>query len=97
MALSADSISLFHAATMIAHCELRRYCVFVLAYSPERFDLLRAAGIFPLRGDLDDVASLSRIAGLARAIVHFAPPPKEVALTGELVTCWRRLINNSVP
>ena len=54
-----------------------RYRVYALTHSPVRFDLLRAAGIVPLRGDLDDAASLSRIAGLAYAIVHFAPPPKE--------------------
>jgi len=54
-----------------------RYRVYALTHSPERFDLLRAAGVVPLRGDLDDAASLSRIAGLAHAIVHFAPPPKE--------------------
>lgn len=54
-----------------------RYLVYALTHSPERFDLLRAAGIVPLRGDLDDAASLGRIAGLAHAVVHFAPPPKE--------------------
>lgn len=54
-----------------------RYRVYALTHSSGRFDLLRAAGIVPLRGDLDDAASLSRIAGLAHAIVHFAPPPKE--------------------
>lgn len=54
-----------------------RYRVYALTHSPDRFNLLRAAGIVPLRGDLDDAASLSRIAGLAHAIVHFAPPPKE--------------------
>ena len=54
-----------------------RYRVYALTHSPVRFDLLRAAGVVPLRGDLDDASSLSRIAGLAHAIVHFAPPPKE--------------------
>ena len=54
-----------------------RYRIYALTHSPERFDLLRAAGIVPLRGDLDDAASLERIAGLAHAILHFAPPPKE--------------------
>lgn len=54
-----------------------RYRVYALTRSPERLDLLRAAGIVPVPGNLDDAASLSRIAGLAHAVVHFAPPPKE--------------------
>jgi Nucleoside-diphosphate-sugar epimerases len=36
---------------------------------------LRALGVVPLLGDLDDRASLARIAGLADAVLHFAPPP----------------------
>ena len=54
-----------------------RYRVYALTHSPERSGVLRAAGIVPLRGDLDDVASLNRIAGLADAILHFSPPDKE--------------------
>lgn len=54
-----------------------RYRVYALTHSPERFGVLRAAGIVPLRGDLDDVTSLSRIAGLAHAILNFSPPAKE--------------------
>ena len=41
----------------------------------ERLAELRAAGITPLPGDLDDRASLARIAGLADWVLHFAPPP----------------------
>lgn len=54
-----------------------RYRVYALTHSPERFGVLRAAGIVPLQGDLDDVDSLNRIAGLAHAILHFSPPAKE--------------------
>lgn len=54
-----------------------RYRIYALSHSPERFDMLRTAGVVPLRGDLDDAASLKRIAGLAQAILHFAPPPRE--------------------
>ena len=45
------------------------------ARSPERDAALRAAGIVPLRADLDDRASLSRMKGLARWMIDLAPPP----------------------
>lgn len=51
-----------------------RYRLFGLVRRPERFAELRAAGITPIPGDLDDSASLARIAGLADAVLHFAPP-----------------------
>lgn len=54
-----------------------RYRVYALTHSPERLEALRAAGIIPLQGDLDNAASLNRIAGLAHAILHFAPPQGE--------------------
>jgi nucleoside-diphosphate-sugar epimerase len=48
-----------------------------LIRSPERAAALRATGITPVIGDLDDRASLKRLAGLADAVLHFAPPPGE--------------------
>lgn len=51
-----------------------RYRLYGLARSEARFPGLRAAGVTPLPGDLDDRASLARIAGLADAVLHFAPP-----------------------
>lgn len=48
-----------------------------LIRSPERGAELRAAGITPVFGDLDDRASLKRLAGLADAVLHFAPPPAQ--------------------
>ena len=51
--------------------------LFALSHSPERFAQLRAAGITPVPGDLDDRGSLKRLAGLADVILHFAPPPGE--------------------
>ena len=36
---------------------------------------LRARGIRPLLGNLDDPASLRRLAGLANRVLHLAPPP----------------------
>ena len=51
--------------------------LFALSHSPERFAPLRAAGVTPVAGDLDDRRSLKRLAGLADVILHFAPPPGE--------------------
>lgn len=52
-----------------------RYRLFALTHSPARHALLRARGITPLAGDLDCPRSLSRLAGIAGAVVHLAPPP----------------------
>src|SRR5665647_1813462 len=49
----------------------------LLALTPtaERAPAMRAQGITPLQGNLDDRASLRRLAGLATRVVHLAPPP----------------------
>jgi nucleoside-diphosphate-sugar epimerase len=59
-----------------------------LSRSPERFSELRAAGVTPIPGNLDDRGSLKRLAGLADAVLHFAPPPGE----GERDPRTRRLL-----
>ncbi|MDO9402664.1 MAG: NAD-dependent epimerase/dehydratase family protein [Polaromonas sp.] len=46
-----------------------------LTSSPGRVPALRKAGILPLQGNLDDVASLRRLAGIATRVFHLAPPP----------------------
>lgn len=51
-----------------------RYRVFALVRNPAYREKLRALGVLPIFGDLDDRASLARIAGLADAVLHFAPP-----------------------
>ena len=51
-----------------------RWHVFALTHSPSRRALLRAAGATPLTADLDDAASLARLARLADAVLHLAPP-----------------------
>jgi nucleoside-diphosphate-sugar epimerase len=48
-----------------------------LTSSPERVRLLRACGITPLQGNLDDAASLKRLAGIAHRVIHLAPPPTD--------------------
>ncbi len=52
-----------------------RWRVLALTSSPARVAALRAAGAVPLIGNLDDAASLGRLAGLADAVLHLAPPP----------------------
>ena len=51
-----------------------RWRVLALTSSPERMPALRSAGAVPLFGNLDDAASLARLAGLADAVLHLAPP-----------------------
>jgi len=54
-----------------------RFRLFALSHSPERFPLLRSRGITPIAGNLDSRRSLDRLAGLAHAVIHLAPPPNE--------------------
>ncbi len=52
----------------------RRVQVLALNSTPERSEALRAAGIRVLAGNLDEPATLRRLAGLAHSLVHLAPP-----------------------
>ncbi|MES3024676.1 MAG: SDR family oxidoreductase [Pseudomonadota bacterium] len=54
-----------------------RFRVFAVTSQPERCAELRAAGASPIVADLDDPASLRRLAALARNVVHLAPPQSE--------------------
>lgn len=54
-----------------------RVRLLALTSSPKRRDSLRRAGLTPLQGNLDDAASLRRLAGLATRVIHLAPPPSE--------------------
>jgi len=56
-----------------------RLRVFALTSSPARCGALRAAGVTPVVGNLDDAASLGRLAGLADAVLYLAPPPSSGA------------------
>jgi nucleoside-diphosphate-sugar epimerase len=64
----------------------QRVRLLALTSSPGRIEALRAAGVTPLRGDLDRPASLLRLAGLATRVMHLAPPPAEAA-----AAWWRDL------
>lgn len=52
-----------------------RLRVIALTSSADRLPELRAAAIVPLLGNLDQPATLRRLAGLATRVVHLAPPP----------------------
>ena len=54
-----------------------RVRVLALTSSADRLPALRRQHITPLLGNLDDAASLRRLAGLATRVVHLAPPPSD--------------------
>lgn len=58
----------------------RRFRVFAVTRRADAREALRALGAIPVRADLDDARSLSRLAGIADAVLHFAPPPERGAL-----------------
>lgn len=56
-----------------------RWRVFALTSSPSRSAQLRAADAMPLVGNLDEPATLARLAGLADLVLHLAPPARDGA------------------
>ena len=56
-----------------------RWRLLAFTSSPARCAALRAAGAVPLVGNLDAPATLARLAGLADAVLHLAPPPNSGA------------------
>ena len=52
-----------------------RWRLIALTSNVDRCDALRAAGAQPLVGNLDAPTTLARLAGLADAVLHLAPPP----------------------
>ena len=54
---------------------LQRFRVYALLRDAEQVPRWREAGALPLLGDLDNRASLNRLAGLADCVLHLAPPP----------------------
>ncbi len=51
-----------------------RWRLLALTSTASRHPALRAAGVVPLAGDLDRPETLARLAGLADAVLHLAPP-----------------------
>ena len=56
-----------------------RWRILALTSNPARRAELRASGSLPLLGDLDAAPTLARLAGLADAVLHLAPPPSDGA------------------
>jgi len=54
-----------------------RYRVYALTRDAGQCAALRALGVTPIIGDLDQPQSLSAIAGIAHDVVHLAPPPSQ--------------------
>ncbi len=78
-----------------------RWRLLALTSNPARTTELRRAGIVPVVGDLDRPDSLGRLADLADAVLHLAPPPSAGDVdsrTANLVAafsrsvCLRRLV-----
>ena len=59
------------------HARAARPRVIALTHHPERAAELRAAGALPIPGDLDARRSLARLAGIARHVLHLAPPQRD--------------------
>ena len=53
----------------------KSFHLYALVRDPDKRGRLRALGVEPLLGDLDYRSSLDRVAGLADAVLHLAPPP----------------------
>ena len=68
---------------------IKRYRVYALVRNAAYCEKLRKLGVTPVIGDLDDRASLRRLAGLADTVLHFAPPP----LSGTHDTRTRNLLS----
>ena len=58
----------------VLHLLRGRWRLLALTSSADRSAELRAVGARPLLGNLDDANSLQRLAGLADAVLHLAPP-----------------------
>jgi nucleoside-diphosphate-sugar epimerase len=74
-----------------------RLRVTALTSSIDRCAALRAAGVRPVVGNLDDPASLRRLAGLADAVLYLAPPPTTGRTDPRLVAVLHALSLRSLP
>jgi nucleoside-diphosphate-sugar epimerase len=70
----------------------RRMTLRALTASPDRRDALRAQGITPLLGNLDEPRTLARLAGLATRVLHLAPPPSGDQVDWQLDPRTRALV-----
>lgn len=68
-----------------------RVRLLALTSSPDRVPVLRERGLTVLQGDLDQPASIARLAGLATRVVHLAPPPGEGSFDARTTALLRAL------
>lgn len=74
-----------------------RMQVLALTSDAKRVDALRALGVRPLVGNLDEPAGLRRLAGLAQRVLHLAPPPSEGWAEPRTQALVRSLRRRSLP
>jgi nucleoside-diphosphate-sugar epimerase len=74
--VGCGDVGLRAARLMLAPGHLR---VLALTSQAARVPELRALGLVPLVGNLDDAATLARLSGLAQRVLHLAPPPSQGA------------------
>ena len=75
----------------------RHVRVVALTSSPSRVAGLRAQGVTPVVGNLDDAASLQRLAGWATRVLHLAPPPMQGHTDPRTLALTRLLMRRSAP
>ena len=75
----------------------RHVRVVALTSSPARVTGLRAQGITPMVGNLDEPASLQRLAGWATRVLHLAPPPLEGHADPRTLALTRVLMRRHAP
>ena len=87
--VGCGDIALRAAPLLRVHYQLLGLC-----RRPENYDQLRLCGITPVFGDLDNPKSLDRLAGIAHAVLHLAPPPnhgkRDIRTTNLLVALTKR-------
>ncbi len=71
--------------------------VWALARAAERAEALQAAGIAPLRGDLDDPASLEDLSAAGTRLYYLAPPPAAGFTDPRIENTLARLSGSNVP
>lgn len=74
-----------------------RVNLLALTSSANRVATLRASGITPLLGDLDDLVSIRRLSGLATRVIHLAPPPGSGAGDPRTLRLLRLLRQRALP
>ncbi|MDT8992331.1 SDR family oxidoreductase [Curvibacter sp. APW13] len=78
------------------HCSAGVH-VLALTTTADSAQALRAQGIQPLRGNLDQPGTLARLAGLGQRVLHLAPPPLQGWTDPRTLALLRALRRRSLP